>query len=179
MEPLIPTKSVVFGIKFPYFIRTPDSLPFTKVGLPYFHQTIIKPELNGTFIFYSPINPVSHPVHKSVFLKKLIALPGDSVYYSNNRYSITAENMSSKTYLKTIIPYKGYEVQIDTSLSLYWKTLIERDSKIRLNPNSLPQKYKFNQNFYFFTGLHPNSSDSRIWGMVPESNLISKVIFIF
>ena len=67
------------------------------------------------------------------------------------------------------------------------KQLIERDGstcdgdngRIIINGRDT-KEYKFRHNFYFMLGDNlKNSSDSRDWGLLPESDIVGKPLFIY
>lgn len=110
------------------------------------------------------------------FVKRILAVPGDTIYFDGVRFQLDDLNNKSK---KIIVPYKGMKLNFDSESNSPWRIIIERDVKKRLQEEYKIDSHIFNQNFYFFIGDNPSGSDSRSWGLVPESNLRGKVIFIF
>lgn len=86
------------------------------------------------------------------------------------------------------IPKKGTTITIDTSnIALYQRVihiyekndLAIRDGKIFVNGKET-NRYTFKQNYYWAMGDNRhNSEDSRIWGYVPEENMVGKPLFIW
>jgi signal peptidase I len=86
------------------------------------------------------------------------------------------------------IPYKGLTIELNReNLAKYYyhivyherrKILVENDS-IFIN-NIFSENYTFRMNYYFVLGDNRhNTSDSRIWGMVPENHIKGRVSGIF
>jgi len=85
----------------------------------------------------------------------------------------------SKFYIKRLIALPGQTVEIrEGTIFLDGKALAEPYLAPRLNASrgSQPAIY-VKEHFYYFLGDNrDNSSDSRIWGLVPEKYVLGKVI---
>ncbi|NLF41318.1 MAG: signal peptidase I [Bacteroidales bacterium] len=86
-----------------------------------------------------------------------------------------------------IIPAKKMNVHLDThNIALYEDIIVHHENNnlevkndsIFIN-NTFVDSYTFKMNYYFVAGdnFH-NSSDSRIWGFLPENHIIGKTSFI-
>ncbi len=83
-----------------------------------------------------------------------------------------------------IIPYKGFTIRFSEHTSdLYRYHILYherenieiRDDKVIMNGQPV-EEYTFKNDYYFFLGDNRhNTSDSRLWGMVPENHIIGKV----
>ena len=128
------------------------------------------------------------------YIKRVVGLPGDKVEYRNKRLTINGQ----------LVPTK----QIDDYLSRermqfsrrYIETLGKHEHEILLEeeaPPFMPQGRAFSPagnctyntsglacpvppGHYFVMGDNrDNSSDSRVWGFVPDENIVGKAFFIW
>lgn len=79
------------------------------------------------------------------------------------------------------IPYKGFNMIIDTTNYLPYRFIIEYETRQKLQKrfgkiylgNSVLNQYTFKENYYFMAGDNvANSHDSRYFGYVPETFII-------
>jgi signal peptidase I len=128
------------------------------------------------------------------YIKRVIGLPGDKIAYINKRLTINGKELPVKPmedYLnKERISYsKQYSESVD---GREHAMLVEPDA-----PSGVPfaTAFKFRDNciynsdgvtctvppgHYFMMGDNrDNSSDSRVWGFVPEENIVGKAFFIW
>ncbi len=161
------------------------------IRLPVIDKKIIsinEPERGDVMVFRYPDDPSVD------YIKRVVGLPGDKIAYEGKRLTINGQEVPLKEtgdyLLKDKIEY----------LKEYTETLGKTKHSILLDPNEpaaspyvkqFPQRENciYNNNgvmctvppgHYFMMGDNrDNSSDSRVWGFVPEANIIGKAFFIW
>lgn len=159
MEPTLDIGDFILVNKFTYGIRLPVSN--TKV------IAINEPKRGEVMVFFPPNDP-------RYFIKRVIGLPGDYVEYRDK-----------------VLYVNGVEQKLQaveyTALNFEWRTLLEENldgvkHAVFNDPHRAPQDAAFvvRQGHYFMMGDNrDNSSDSRVWGQVPEENIVGKAFFIW
>jgi signal peptidase I len=161
------------------------------IRLPVINKKIIdinEPERGDVMVFRYPEDPSVD------YIKRVVGLPGDKVAYRNKRLTINGREVplheTGDYLLKDKIQYQ----------KLYTETLGKAEHAILLDTNeppALPYVKQFPQRenciynnegmactvppgHYFMMGDNrDNSSDSRVWGFVPEENIVGKAFFIW
>jgi signal peptidase I len=161
------------------------------IRLPVINKKIIdinEPERGDVMVFRYPDDPSVD------YIKRVVGLPGDKLAYQNKRLTINGREVplseNGDYLLKDKIQY----------LKLYTERLGKTEHSILLDttePAALPYVKQFplrgnciyNNNgvaceippgHYFMMGDNrDNSSDSRVWGFVPEANIVGKAFFIW
>ena len=143
------------------------------VKIPVINKKIIeldKPERGDVVVFRYPRDPSLD------YIKRVIGLPGDHIAYYNKVLYV-----NSKPVLRDFIgQYKGPG---QASANQYDEQLEGAEHAILLmpaRPNNLQGEYIVPEGMFFVMGDNrDNSNDSRVWGAVPESNLIGKAFMIW
>ncbi len=149
------------------------------VRLPVVHKKIIevgKPQRGDVMVFRYPNDPSIN------YIKRVIGLPGDRISLTENNQLIVNGKKIDYSAVK--------DVQIDTP---YGKAVakilneklpskagdIEHTMQI-FSSKARPIDRVVPENSYFVMGDNrDNSSDSRIWGFVPEKNIVGKAVLIW
>lgn len=180
---MIPTLLVgdfILVNKFAYGIR-----------LPIVNRKIIEvgePRRGDVMVFRYPEDPSLD------YIKRVVGLPGDRIVYANKRLSVNGQEVAVKPlgdYLhreRMTFARRYAETLGGTAHSV----LVEDDA-----PATIPfvKQFPFRENctynseglactvppgHYFLMGDNrDNSSDSRVWGFVPDANIVGKAFFIW
>ncbi|GHU11199.1 signal peptidase I [Betaproteobacteria bacterium] len=161
------------------------------IRLPLLDKKIIDigdPRRGDVMVFHNPMNPAEN------YIKRVVGLPGDRVEYINKRLTINGEvvaTLDAGTYLHTDRLY--YSPQYLEHLGgVEHNILIEHEA-----PPYVGQimNYPYRENctytvdgvrctvpagYYFMMGDNRDaSSDSRVWGFVPDENIVGRAFFIW
>lgn len=168
----------------PFQIPTGSMIPSLKIGdfllvnkfaydvrLPVIHTNIIEvgdPQRGEVMVFRPPHKP------NTDFIKRVIGLPGDHIVYKNRVLYINGEEMKQKfvARLPTVNP----------EYTLIEETIGDSVHQIQLSTrrSMLPGEWRVPEGHYFMMGDNrDHSSDSRVWGYVPEENIVGKATLVW
>ena len=166
MEPfVIPSESMVPNLlvhdhilvkKFSFGLK----VPFTDTWLVRWGQ----PQHDDIIVFKYPENPNVY------FVKRLVGLPGDKISVNNGR--ITRNGQLLK-----------YETSTDSEYSFNESRPDHPGHAVIIHSqpsDGADMNFNVPESKYFMMGDNrDNSSDSRVWGYVPEQNLVGKAWMIW
>ena len=143
------------------------------IKLPVLNKKIVdinNPERGDVVVFRYPRDP------NLDYIKRVVGLPGDHIAYYNKVLYV-----NSKPVVRDFAgQYKGPG---QTYANEYIEDLEGDKHSILLlpaRPNNLQGEYIVPEGTYFVMGDNrDNSNDSRVWGPVPESNLVGKAFMIW
>ncbi|MDQ2695146.1 MAG: signal peptidase I [Pseudomonadota bacterium] len=160
------------------------------VRLPVVNTRIIdsgEPQRGDVAVFRYPLDPAT------AYIKRIVGLPGDHLEYRAKQLYVNGEPVpqtpapppaavsGSYEVRREVLGDHNHLVQVladapDYGPSRYWSGL-----QVRLDPQrNIVWEYEVPPGHYFVMGDNrDNSSDSRIWGPLPEENLIGKAFFIW
>ena len=169
----------------PYKIPSGSMIPTLMIGdfilvdkniygykLPLSNITLIEnqdPKRGDVVVFKYPENM------KINYIKRVIALPGDTVIYKNKRLFI-----NNNEYTLTKFPHSFDPVEIADG-EVYRENNSEKEYLI-LNQTQSPFNFKYtvpSDTFFVMGDNRDNSNDSRFWGPVPRENLVGKAFYIW
>jgi len=137
---------------------------------------------------------------ESVFVKRCVAGPGDSVAVADGCLlvngvrsdppGVMAESTGAPVVVRRgwVIPRPGESIVLHDSVLYLWHSLIEREGHraVATSGGSVlldgkpAASYRVEQNHYFVVGDNREESyDSRRWGLLPEQALLGRVILVY
>jgi signal peptidase I len=180
MVPTLLVGDFILVNKFTYGIRLPV---INKKVVP-----LNDPERGDVMVFRYPEDPSLD------YIKRVVAVPGDRIEYRNKRLSING----SPVPLRQVDDYLSKERMqfsrryVETINGTEHQILLEDDAPALVPPSrAFPHARNCNYNmnglactvppgYYFMMGDNrDNSSDSRVWGFVPDENIVGKAFFIW
>jgi signal peptidase I len=182
MIPTLLVGDLILVNKFHYGIR-----------LPVINHKVIdnnEPQRGDVIVFRYPVNPSLD------YIKRVVALPGDTVAYTNKQIFINGQPVS-----RTPLPeyYEAdalkYSLQFSEKLgAVEHRILVDKDRPPFVPPQAV-EDFPHRENcsysgegvvckvppgHYFVMGDNrDNSQDSRYWGFVPDRNLVGKAFVIW
>lgn len=161
------------------------------IRLPVINKKIIElnqPQRGDVVVFRYPPDPSLD------YIKRVVGLPGDKVIYRNKRLSINGEAQPTERAGDFFDAEKMFYTPrfLERLGSVEHAVLIEEDA-----PAFVPHVMQFPQRgnclyntegfacevppgHYFVMGDNrDNSQDSRVWGFVPDENLVGKAFFVW
>ena len=160
MVPTLQVGDYILVNKFTYGVRLP--VVRTKV------MDIGEPKRGDVMVFFPP------HMNETYYIKRVVGLPGDTVEYRNKRLFVNGEAVTREEV--AVVPdgasrYQMAMEQLGDSNHLMQDNLVRppRDFAVVVKPGH-----------YFMMGDNrDNSSDSRIWGQVPEKDIVGKAFAVW
>jgi signal peptidase I len=176
MMPTLLAGDFILVNKFTYGLR-----------VPILNNTFIemnKPKTGDVFVFHYPPDP------KIDYIKRVVGVPGDQIQYQDKHLIINGKVLD--------VTAKGayeYEMEGANIITAHRSAEQMGDAKHDILIHDIPNRYELDSpgdklqrgetitvpdGYYFAMGDNrDNSADSRVWGFVPESNLVGKAFFIW
>jgi signal peptidase I len=180
MVPTLLVGDFILVNKFTYGIRLPV---WNKKVIP-----LHDPQRGDVMVFRYPEDPSLD------YIKRVVGVPGDRIEYRNKRLTINGNPVP----VKQVDDYLSKERMqfskrfVESLNGVEHQILIEDDAPATMMPSrSFPNSGNCNYNtsglactvppgHYFMMGDNrDNSSDSRVWGFVPDENIVGKAFFIW
>jgi signal peptidase I len=160
MVPTLEVGDYILVNKFTYGIRLP--VIRTKV------LELNEPKRGDVMVFFPP------HMNNTYFIKRVVGLPGDTVTYRNKQLYVNGERVERESVAENS--------ERDSRYHLDHETLGETEHLMQVD--SLRPATDFYEvvqpGHYFMMGDNrDNSSDSRVWGQVPEQDIVGKAFAIW
>ena len=184
MMPTLLAGDYILVNKFTYGLR-----------VPVLNNTFIEmnqPKRGDVFVFHYPPEPTID------YIKRVVGLPGDVIQYQDKHLTINGKKLDvnftdNYTYKMSFKEADGSEQENTMTAQQSSEQLgdVKHDILIHDIPNQYPagspgEKLQNGEaitvpaGHYFAMGDNrDNSADSRVWGFVPEHNLVGKAFFIW
>jgi signal peptidase I len=160
MVPTLAVGDYILVNKYTYGIRLP--VLRTKVlGLN-------EPERGDVMVFFPP------HMNDTYFIKRVVGMPGDTVTYRNKQLFVNGERVQVAPLPQLPGSDESYRLGMETLGDAEHLMQVNdmrpaRDSSVVVKPGH-----------YFMMGDNrDNSSDSRVWGQVPEKDIVGKAFAIW
>lgn len=165
MLPTLEIGDFILVNKFTYGIRLP--ITHTKI-IP-----LSEPKAGDVVVFRYPNDP------KTDFIKRLVGVPGDTVAWNNKELTINGVPVVHQE----LGPYDAHDQQGEVHPTLRLKeTLGKVDHDILILPGTGGRSGEVvvPEGHYFMMGDNRDmSNDGRMWGLVPEENLVGKAMLVW
>ena len=161
MVPTLEVGDYILVDKFSYGLR----LPVTRTKI----LDVGEPERGDVMVFFPPHQ------NDTYYIKRVIGVPGDRVVYRNKQLTVNGQPVRQEWLAE--LPSGRYTVKMGREeLPGSDGHLMQTDN--RRGPRNFSIVVK--PGHYFMMGDNrDNSSDSRVWGQVPERDIVGKAVAIW
>ena len=160
MVPTLEVGDYILVNKYTYGIRLP--VVRTKVW------ALNEPKRGDVMVFFPP------HMNETYYIKRVIGLPGDTVTYRNKSLAVNGVPLEEETLAVLPEGSSRYRVGLEA--------LGDARHLVQVNDSRPPRDFsvKVKPGHYFMMGDNrDNSSDSRIWGQVPEKDIVGKAFAVW
>ncbi len=160
MVPTLQVGDYILVNKYTYGIR----LPVTRTKV----FDLNEPRRGDVMVFFPP------HMNETYYIKRVIGLPGDTVSYRNKRIYVNGEQVGREEVAVAPGPNGRYRLGLEE--------LDEARFMMQVNDARRPVNFSVTvkPGHYFMMGDNrDNSSDSRIWGQVPEKDIVGKAFAVW
>ncbi|MDA8752831.1 signal peptidase I [Halieaceae bacterium] len=160
MVPTLQVGDYILVNKYTYGIRLP--VIRTKV------LSLNEPRRGDVMVFFPP------HMNDTYYIKRVVGLPGDTVTYRNKQLTINGEPLATE--------WLGVVPEGRSRFNVGLESLGEESHLTQVDETRPPRDFSVvvKPGHYFMMGDNrDNSSDSRIWGQVPEKDIVGKAFAIW
>ena len=160
MVPTLEVGDYILVNKYTYGIRLP--VVRTKVW------SLNEPRRGDVMVFFPP------HMNDKYYIKRVIGLPGDTVEYRDKRLYVNGNELPQE--ILAVVPEGAARYQLGLETQGDARYLVQQDQARPAQDFSVLVK----PGHYFMMGDNrDNSSDSRVWGQVPEADIVGKAFAIW
>jgi signal peptidase I len=160
------------------------------VRLPIVNKKVIElgnPQRGDVMVFRYPVDPSVD------YIKRVVGLPGDRIDYANKRLSINGADLPLQPDGEYLQRHMTFARQFVETIGDHRHRILVEDGTAGIG--GFDKQYPFRENctynnegfsctvppgHYFVMGDNrDNSADSRVWGFVPDENIVGKAFFIW
>ena len=159
MVPTLQVGDYILVNKFTYGIRLP--VIRTKI------LSLNEPQRGDVMVFFPP------HMNDTYFIKRVVGLPGDTVTYRDKQLYINGAKVEREAV---------DQIGLDPNYAVYEEALGDSDHLMQIDNmrRSANRSEVVKPGLYFMMGDNrDNSSDSRVWGQVPEKDIVGKAFAIW
>jgi len=160
MVPTLQVGDYILVNKYTYGIRLP--VLRTKV------LSLNEPQRGDVMVFFPP------HMNDTYFIKRVVGLPGDTVTYRNKRLSVNGETVALQPVAELPTGKARYQLGLEALGEANHLMQVDamrppRDFSVLVKPG----------HYFMMRDNRDNSSDSRIWGQVPEQDIVGKAFAVW
>ena len=160
MVPTLEVGDYILVNKYTYGIRLP--VLRTKVF------DLNEPRRGDVMVFFPP------HMNETYFIKRVVGLPGDTVAYRNKRLYVNGREIPEE--MLAVLPEGASRYRLGLETLGDARHLVQTDESRPAHDFSVLVK----PGHYFMMGDNrDNSSDSRVWGQVPEKDIVGKAFAVW
>ncbi len=160
MVPTLQVGDYIVVNKYTYGIR----LPVLRTQV----LALNEPQRGDVMVFFPP------HMNETYFIKRVVGLPGDTVTYRDKQLLVNGRQVESETLAQIPDGRSRYSVGLEQLGEA--NHLVQVDDRRPARDFSVVVK----PGHYFMMGDNrDNSSDSRIWGQVPEKDIVGKAFAVW
>lgn len=160
MVPTLQVGDYILVNKYTYGIR----LPVTRTKV----LELNEPQRGDVMVFFPP------HMNQTYYIKRVVGMPGDTVTYRGKRLYVNGEPVSRQEL--AVVPGPGARYRLGL------EELGDASHLMQVDDARPPRDFSVvvRPGHYFMMGDNrDNSSDSRIWGQVPEKDIVGKAFAVW